>query len=777
MANEKELLGKLIERWSGACQDKSGSDMYTVQDGRFHFAIAPSNHDKSEVLTRLSGIPSDAQQQGYTWQWESVADTVFAQKLPSQIPGYEQRAPQLHMARMVQRAHEMQQHAVIEAGTGTGKSYGYLYPTMELGLKIIVSTSNKALQAQLTKKDIPTVLRSYPGKRFALAQGKSNYACKDKAANVELTGQLATWFLTTTTGNTEDIQFPVDYKELAKLTADDGCAGRQCQHYHDCFYYQEKGKRKEADIIVTNHALLAIHLANPDAEILPEVDMIIVDEAHKFGAYIRNTFASEIKLSAIAHHIDTVKRANIDHLPLLQAAEKFTAQVQAKLVDANPATIQEMTVIESGHKLAILFRQAAEIIFPAGDLPATAEARPHWRQANQLRSFAEKLCAVSATTPTGYVRWVENRQDAEYIINAPWDIAKIASAFLYPGKPPTTSRTLCSLCLDDLGDTVAVLGNRGYCAKCIAHNDPMGDAETMSFNDYLSLPVPESTQAEKAGTPFVFCSATIATPTVGNFMKSLGIDSALTMVAASPFDYKKNAILYVPNGTTPDPKHDPKGWETWVANDMGRMAIESRGGAFLLFSSYRTMHATIKQIRASLFNMGLTVLVQGEHSKAQIVAEFKAKDNCVLLGTKSFWEGVDVQGYNLRLVYVDKIPFAPPHPLTTAMKDGGAGDWFSIDLPLAIQDLKQGAGRLIRTAEDKGVIAIGDTRIRTAPYGRNQILPSLPPAPLVATFEQAADFFQRMRIENDRKLTPMEIFSVDRAINLVEPVEIDGVPF
>ena len=150
MANEKEMLGKLIERWSGACQNKSGSELYKVQDGRFHFAIAPSNQDKSEVLTRLSGIPSDAQQQGYAWQWESVADTVFVRKLPSQIPGYEQRAPQLYMARMVQRAHEMQQHAVIEAGTGTGKSYGYLYPTMELGLKIIVSTSNKALQAQLT---------------------------------------------------------------------------------------------------------------------------------------------------------------------------------------------------------------------------------------------------------------------------------------------------------------------------------------------------------------------------------------------------------------------------------------------------------------------------------------------------------------------------------------------------------------------------------------------------------------------------------------------------
>lgn len=767
--NEKEILSKLIVRWNAACRDASDSDAYQVKDGKFSFTIPASLAAMTDTLVNLSGIPSDAQRNGSTYTWESVADTVFAHRLPSLIVDYELRQPQLHMARLIQRAKEMRQHAVIEAATGTGKSYAYLYTAMELGLKVIVSTSNKALQGQLINKDVPTVLRSYPGKTFALAQGKSNYACKEKAQKVTLTGDLAKWFRETESGNLEDINFYADHEAVNSLRADDSCTGRRCEHYEECFYYAAKDQRQDADIVVTNHALLAIHLQNPEANILPQVDMIIVDEAHKFADYVRNYFSSEVKLSAIDHNIDTVKKANIDHLPFLQLSGKFTDEIKALSEQANPHTINNKVSFSCGIELALEFRKAAEIIFPSGDVPMTTEARQEWRKAKALRSFADRLTAVSACTADGFVRWIEAKESGITITSAPWNIAKIVGGILYPQPLQAYSLALCGRCGCDLLDSVAVLGGRGYCADCILEIDPEDNATFMPFSDYIAQATKEDTST---GTPFIFCSATLATPTLDGFKKQLGITSCLEMIAPSPFNFKDNALLYIPSGTTPDPKQQQE-WAQWVADDMRRMVLGSKGGAFLLFTSYKMMRDTLDKIGTAFASASLTVLAQGKNTKAQIISEFKNNSNCVLFGTKSFWEGIDIQGYNLRLIYIDKLPFAPPHPLTEAIKVNGAGNWFTVDLPLAIQDLKQGAGRLIRTATDKGVIAIGDTRIRTAQYGRDSILPSLPPATLVSNHYSALDFLNKM--QEDRKLSPLEVFGIER--EFIQPVEIDGMVF
>lgn len=769
MASEKELLSKLIERWSGACADASGKDEYKFANGQVSFAVPPSLAHLTETLTRLTGVPSNAQQQGNTWTWESVADTIFAKRLVKQ--GYELRKPQLHMARMVQRADEMKQHAVVEAGTGTGKSYAYLYPAMELGLRIVVSTSNKALQAQLVTKDIPNVLRSYPGKKFSLVQGRSNYACKYKATKLQLTGDLATWYNETTTGNTEEVDFPIDYTELSDLTADDGCTGRHCSHRSDCFYYAAKDAREDADILVCNHAILALHLANPDAGILPgEFDMIVVDEAHKLADYIRSTHGSEVKLSTINHYIDDAKRSNVPVISIMKAADLFDAEIQALSAQANPHTLRRDYQSANGQELAKLFNQAAHIIFPEGDVPMNAEARQEWRKANNMRHFANRLLAVSGIQPDGYTRWVEKgKGDALAITLAPWNIAQIMKGILYPPEVSTVSRAFCADCGCDLADTVAVLNKRGYCADCIADNDPMNDAEFMSFAEYITIPL--DTKAGRALTPFLFCSATLATPKLESFMAQMGIQSALQVVAPSPFDFAKNTVLYVPNGTTPAPNE--KTFTAYLADEMRRLAIGSKGGAFLLFTSYANMKMVLEKIEQDLISAGLSVYVQGKNTKQQIVNAFRSQSNCVLFATKSFWEGVDIQGDNLRTIVIDKLPFPAPHPLTEAIKAAGAGNWHSVDLPLAITDLKQGVGRLIRTANDKGVIAVLDTRIRTAQYGRDNILPSLPPSPLVSNYWQAIDFLKQ--IEGDRKLSPIEVFGAER--EFMQPVEIDGVVF
>ena len=773
MASEKELLSKLIERWQGACRDASGKPEYQVKDGRFLFTVPPSLVNLTEVLTRLSGVPSNAEQQGNTWTWESVADTVFVNKLPRRIHGYELRQPQLWMARMIQRAREMGKHAVIEAATGTGKSYAYLYPAMEMGLRILVSTSNKALQQQLVKKDIPTVLSSYPGKKFCLVQGKSNYACLHKVAKVQLHGQLKTWLEETKTGNTEDIDFSINYDDLDRITADDGCSGYRCNLYSKCFYYQAKAEREEADILICNHALLAIHLDNPEAGILPgEFDLIIVDEAHKLADYIRSAHTSEIKLSTVQHHIDSVKRASLPVIELMQAAETFCTDMEAKARIANPLTVDPGAKYEAGLTLSKLFFDAAHIIFAEGDVPMSDEGRQAKRKATELRKFSARLHAVSNPTPKGYARWIETRNDAVIICAAPWDIAAIMAKYLHPEQPACYSRSFCAGCGDDLGDYVSVLNERGYCGRCIEDCDPLGEAEYMPFAEYAAIVVAVKPKAEAGITPFIFTSATLATPNMDGFCRSLGIRDALHMIAPSPFDYEKNSILFVPNGEAPSPKDDAN-FGKYVIDEMRRLALAAKGGTFLLFTSYKNMTMVHGAIKTALENAGLTVLIQGKNTKQQIVAEFKQHGNCVLFATKSFWEGIDIQGDNLRQIVIDKLPMPTPHPLLQAAKDAGAGDWYTIDLPLAITDLKQGVGRLIRTNTDKGVMAILDTRIRTMPYGRNSVLPSLPPAPLTHDFWQVSEFLRNM--QDDRKLSPLEIFGVER--EFVQPIEIDGVIF
>lgn len=745
MSNETQLLARLVERWQGACADKSGSELYTVKDGNFVFTVAPSNAALCESLVHLSGVPTHAKQTGLTWTWPSVADSIFGTtgKLAKLIPGYEARLPQLHMARMIQRAKEMGQHAVIEGSTGTGKSYAYLYTAMEMGLRVVVSTSNKALQGQLVGKDVPTVLKSYPDKTACLVQGKSNYMCHDKIiqdGNVQLTGELAQWYATTQTGNTEEIDFAVDYKELSDSTADDGCTGRHCSHYANCFYYQAKADRTEADILICNHAILALHLGNPDAQILPgEFDLIIVDEAHKLIDYIRSTKASELKLSRINHYIDIAKRANLNTIKIMQTADRFVATIKEMAAQANPLTVHRDSAYESGIDLANLFIDAADIIFPTGDVPLTGEAKTEWRKAKDMRRFVGKLMGVSTKTQDGFVRWVESdRQDgAITITESPWDVARIMRDILNPPDVSSLSRSYCAKCNGDLGDSIAVLAGRAYCMACIEEADTMGDAEFMGWEEYGKLPPPI---ARRSATPFIFTSATLATPDMSGFMASMGIAQALQLVAPSPFDYKKNTVLYVPNGSTPLP--NDKAFPEYLVSEMKRLALGSRGGVFLLFTSYASMK-NVLSIRSSLVDAGLQVLVQGEQTKLQISNAFKANGNCVLFGTKSFWEGIDIQGDNLRMIVIDKLPFPAPHPLTEAIKSAGAGNWNTVDLPLAITDLKQGTGRLIRTQTDRGVLAVLDVRIRTSQYGRDRILPSLPPSPLVHDSYLALDFLQQ----------------------------------
>jgi ATP-dependent DNA helicase DinG len=284
--------------------------------------------------------------------------------------------------------------------------------------------------------------------------------------------------------------------------------------------------------------------------------------------------------------------------------------------------------------------------------------------------------------------------------------------------------------------------------------DVFGDAETLSLADWLGIDRDAPAEVTHGSRAIVFCSATLAAPDMAHFLATAGLPDAMQMVASSPFDYAENAVLYVPTGSNPAPNE--QGWLRWAIDQMRQLVTASRGGAFLLFTSYAAMKEAVHDLRYTFVSRGLSVFVQGELPKLEIARRFREDGNAVLFATKSFFEGVSIDGSALRLVVIDKMPFEAPSPLLQAMEaaaterarragvSGRRLEMWAFDqvrVPRMIIELKQGAGRLIRTSTDRGTIAILDPRLRSAQYGRTKVLPALPPAMLVGRIEAVQMFF------------------------------------
>jgi ATP-dependent DNA helicase DinG len=281
----------------------------------------------------------------------------------------------------------------------------------------------------------------------------------------------------------------------------------------------------------------------------------------------------------------------------------------------------------------------------------------------------------------------------------------------------------------------------------------------MLLSDWLAIDHDADvvTPVTSGGRAIVFCSATLAAPDLSGFLRESGLPDALQMVAASPFNYQDNAMMYLPNGAAPHPTDAL--WRDWVVGEMDRLVVASGGGAFLLFTSISMMQYAAQKLRGLWLNR-FNTMVQGEMQKLEIAKRFREDGSAVLFATKSFFEGVSIDGQALRLVIVDKMPFDAPNPLGQAMEadalefarnhgySGKALEMYPFDnlrVPKMIIELKQASGRLIRTATDKGVIAVLDSRIRAAQYGRNKVIPALPPAPVLSNADVVADFLRTLR--------------------------------
>lgn len=796
MADIKETMRRL---WESACTDKASRPSCRIENGKFIFTITGNKPNWVE-LCKACGVPTNATQtiteDKLICEWESYADSIFGTDglMANKFPNYEPRLPQIHMARLVQRSIEMNDTALIEAGTGVGKSFAYAAIAMAMNKRIVISTSNKALQAQLYTKDIPFLSTIFAGKKVALVQGKRNYVCKirqfdDVTGANTLTGDFLKWYETTESGNTEEIPFELDWKALEKVTVNDYCLGRNCAHYSDCFYYTAKRSREPAHVLICNHMMLAMHQIYPMAGILPgQIDLVVIDEAHKFPDYVRNVLGGDLPTNQIDRRISLAGQyLSEDSLaPTAMQVLNFHRSI-ADLMNADKDAFQigirNDQSIESGIDLAQSLFQIAEGIWGEDEMPSN-EDKKRSIDAESIRRTASLIFDVSKPTAAGYVRWIETKDFATTLKNVPYDISSFVKGMIeQETKRIEINHTHCCRCNRQLtADSVYVLDGLPYGSDCIKEVDPFGDAEQRWLSEWLEEKEDEPAPIiERKAPPIVFCSATLASPDMKSYMRECGIKDALTMIAASPFDYANNSLLYIPGGQTPQPSHAD--YLNYLVDEIEALVKYSKGGAFVLFTSYKNMKHVHNFLAMPFKSAGLTVFKQGDLSKLEIIKRFKADGNAVLFATKSFWEGVSVEDDALRLVIIDKIPFPAPSPLLEAQKahlkqyardelnlPSKDVDWYPfnhLDVPIATLELKQGAGRLIRTARDRGVIAILDPRLRTAQYARRSILPALPPSPLAHNLYQVSSFFAEAAPVAIASLTPVQqfgIFTAEEAI-------------
>jgi ATP-dependent DNA helicase DinG len=575
---------------------------------------------------------------------------------------------------------------VAEAGTGTGKTFAYLVPALLAGGKVIISTGTKTLQDQLFDRDLPAVREALAsGASAALLKGRANYVClyrlkraasearfgsREEAAQLRAIERFAG---VSDTGDRADLaDVPEDSPVWVHATSTrENCLGQECPDYQDCFVMRARRNALAADVVVVNHHLFFADVALRDegiAELLPACNTLIFDEAHQLPETARAFFGERLSSSQL---VEIARDARLE----LRAAGSVSAELDA---------------------LAGALDKAARDLRLAFGEPG----RMAWAQALRLPAFGEALQRLDRAL-------------------AQLGLALDAHAESSEGLGACARRS---------GEARAVLGRlmRSEDVEEVRWLEVLAQAVHLHVTPLSSA---DSFRKQMSDHPraWIFTSATLAVGRdFGHFTRELGLDEARALQWASPFDFAQQGLLYVPKGLPEDP-NDPAFTEAVVQAALP--VLQASGGrAFLLFTTLRALR------RAAEFLRGRTefpLLVQGTGSRSELLERFRFLGNAVLLGSQSFWEGVDVRGEALSVVVIDKLPFAPPDdPVLAARIEGlrsrGGNPFNDLQLPQAVLQLKQGAGRLIRDETDRGVLMLCDPRLVTRSYGR-RILHSLPP--------------------------------------------------
>jgi Rad3-related DNA helicase len=606
------------------------------------------------------------------------------------------------MAELVRNALNQRRHAAVEAGTGIGKSFAYLAPAIWSGAKAVVSTSNKALMSQLWRQDLPDLQRIAPRPfSVALLKGRSNYLCNLRAAELLRQGQLAgvaddvervqRGLAAVPSGDVEEMGLPFPLRQRLTVSHRE-CGGRKCPLFDECFYEQAKVEAAAADIIVTNHALLCFSTLRSDNKILPLRPILVVDEAHELPGYAISALAQELELetlAAVANH--PVTQAAVP-ASIRQAAMEHNGQFFAALLERRPQRWSERWVLEGEIQEGIRLGYALDELLRKLTLHKAGSGEG--AELDSLQRYAAELVdavkALSHPEPESYVRYCEMEQSASRrdqdrltAIYRPLEVAEPLKRSLYETWPRIISTSATLSVADDLGW----------------------------------------------------------------FRRQVGAPDGSALLArriASPFNYREQVLIYAPRGVEPDYGQGEEVYLRWLTGEVRGLVQASRGRAFVLCTSRRRMEQLHDALEGVLpwpcYFQG------GGLTRQELLEQFKADGNAVLFGTRSFWEGVDVPGEALSLVILDKIPFVPHtdpvHQREEQLVRGRGGNPFEeLQLARAILTLRQGAGRLVRSESDRGVIALLDSRIHTKQYGR-RILAALPPGRQVARIEEVEAFFR-----------------------------------
>ena len=612
-------------------------------------------------------------------------EEVFAPEGPvaRALPGFEARPGQVRMAQTIERGFLEGMHTLVEAGTGVGKSLAYLIPALRSGRKVVVSTGTIALQEQLVRKDIPLVVAALGRPvRVELLKGRNNYLCRaklDRTRAERLIAQSATmerlwnWAERTTTGDRAELPFVPPALEWEALDADgDDCVGEFCDRFRDCHFFERRDAARYADLLVVNHALFFLDLAG-GGSLLPPYDFAVLDEAHQCEQWATAALTATLSQGSVNRVMRRMHRnyalpagydAEID-----EALRGLTSALARVPGERYPLAANEAAGYALGALRNAFYR--LENWLHANWQAALKRPSPNLAEGERRRDLAMRGIVAHIETIERLARadeetisWVEQIEaGGRYEINAaPFDVAEFLRASLF--------------------------------------------AHTQSV---------------------VLTSATLAN--VGSFAflrRTLGIDTAQEYVAPSPFDFGRQASLFLASQACNPKAAD---FPERVAPLIEEILDRTKGRAFVLFTSYARLYEVHALVRERI---AFPVKLQGDLPRGAMLAWFRATPNAVLFATGTFWEGIDVAGDQLSCVIIDRLPFpSPGDPLVraklSAIENAGRSSFEEYMIPSAIVRLKQGFGRLIRTKTDRGIVAILDGRAGSTSYGR-KIVDALPPA-------------------------------------------------
>ena len=623
-------------------------------------------------------------------------DDVFGPGGPvaTSLPGFEARPGQVQMAQLIERGILENAHTIVEAGTGVGKSLAYLVPALRSGKKVVISTATIALQEQIVRKDIPLVTKALGiDARVVLLKGRNHYLCRQKYEKMSAERLVApslsmeklwNWAEKTETGDRAELTFTPRGDDWEALDADaDDCVGEFCPRFADCYFFKRRDAARFADIVVVNHALFFLDLA-AGGNLLPAYDIAILDEAHQCEKYATAALTATLSSSGVGRMMRKLHRTY-----------------------AVPASY-DAELDESMRRLQMTLARVPGDRYPVAANDELLELLPSIRESfYRLENWVHANWMTALRRPSDNEAESERRRDLA--------LRGVAAHVATIDRIESAARQAASGALAaDERDTIAWV-ERGDATRYDVNAAPFDVAPFLQaalFRRTPSVVLTSATLAE--GRSFAFLRET------------LGIDAAQELIAPSPFDYRRQARLYIaPASLNPKDKNFAQRAAPIVEECLDR----TKGRAFVLFTSY----ARLREVYALLADrLAFPTKLQGDLPRTALLEWFRATPNAVLFGTGTFWEGIDVVGDQLSCVIIDRLPFPSPNdPLVAAriaaLEAQGRSGFEAYMIPSAIVRLKQGFGRLIRSKSDRGLIALLDGRALSMRYGAT-IVDALPPA-------------------------------------------------